>query len=63
MILMIVAMLMTGRVPSKGIELQVFYEELLARLPEFRLDPTKTLSYHGVHTMRPNEVCLEWEAQ
>lgn len=44
------------------IELQVFYEELLARLPEFRLDPDRTLTYHGGHTMRPNQVWLEWDA-
>jgi cytochrome P450 len=44
------------------IELQVFYEEMLGRLPEFRLDPSKELTYHGGHTMRPNAVWLEWEA-
>ncbi len=44
------------------IELQVFYEELLGRLPLFRLTPGKTLTYHGGHTMRPNQVWLEWDA-
>jgi len=41
-------------------ELQILYEELLARLPEFRLDPTKPLHYHGGHVIGPDAVWLEW---
>jgi len=41
-------------------ELVILYEELLARLPEFRLDPSKPLQYHGGHVIGPDEVWLQW---
>lgn len=44
------------------IELQVLYEEVLARLPEFRLDPARTVRYHGGHVVGPEEVWLVWNA-
>jgi cytochrome P450 len=44
------------------IELQILYEELLGRLPEFRLAPGKTVNYHGGHVIGPNELWLTWEA-
>jgi cytochrome P450 len=44
------------------IELQVLYEELLARLPEFRLDLSQPLRYHGGHVIGPDAVWLEWDA-
>lgn len=42
-------------------ELNILYEELLARLPEFRLNPDKPLTYHGGHVWGPNEVYLKWD--
>lgn len=42
------------------LELQVLYEEMLARLPEFRLDPDKPVVYHGGHVWGPDEVHLLW---
>ena len=43
------------------IELQVLYEELLSRLPEFRLDTRQPLRYHGGHVIGPDAVWLEWD--
>ncbi|WP_317929593.1 cytochrome P450 [Halioxenophilus sp. WMMB6] len=43
------------------IELNILYEELMARLPEFRLDPDKPLVYHGGHVWGPEEVYLKWD--
>jgi cytochrome P450 len=43
-------------------ELQILYEEMLARLPEFRLDPEKTVTYHGGHVIGPEQVHLLWHA-
>jgi cytochrome P450 len=42
-------------------ELQIVYEELLGRLPEFRLDPDKPLHYHGGHVIGPDAVWLRWD--
>ncbi|HEX8057125.1 MAG TPA: cytochrome P450 [Novosphingobium sp.] len=42
------------------IELQTLYEEMLARLPEFRLDPAEPLRYHGGNVWGPDELFLEW---
>jgi cytochrome P450 len=42
------------------LELQIVYEELLARIPEFRLDTSKPLSYHGGHVVGPDAVWLTW---
>ncbi len=44
------------------IELQVLYEELLARLPEFRLDPAHKVRYHGGHVVGPDTLHLLWDA-
>jgi cytochrome P450 len=44
------------------LELVIFYEELLKRLPEFRLDPTKPLRYHGGHVIGPDAIHLQWDA-
>lgn len=43
------------------IELNIVYEELLARVPQFRLDPTKEIDYHGGHVWGPEEVHLIWD--
>lgn len=42
------------------IELQVLYEEMLARLPEFRLDPAKPVTFHGGNVIGPDQVHLVW---
>jgi len=42
-------------------ELNILYEEMLARLPEFRIDPAKPVTYHGGHVWGPNEVHLVWK--
>jgi cytochrome P450 len=42
------------------VELQVLYEEMLARLPEFRIDPAKPVRYHGGHVWGPDELHLLW---
>jgi cytochrome P450 len=44
------------------VELQILYEELLARLPEFRLDPEKPLRYHGGNVWGPDELHLLWDS-
>ena len=44
------------------IELQVLYEELLVRLPEFRLDPAHPIRYHGGHVVGPDTLHLIWDA-
>lgn len=41
-------------------ELHIFYEELLSRLPTFRLDPDHPSTYHGGHTSGPDNVNLLW---
>ena len=43
------------------IELQVLYEELLARLPAFRLDPAHRVHYHGGHVVGPDSLHLLWD--
>lgn len=43
------------------IELNLVYEEMLARLPQFRLDPDKPILYHGGHVWGPEEVHLIWD--
>ncbi|MES2488803.1 MAG: cytochrome P450 [Pseudomonadota bacterium] len=42
------------------LEMQIVYEELLARVPEFRLDPDKPVTYHGGHVVGPDAVWLRW---
>jgi cytochrome P450 len=44
------------------VELQVLYEELLAGLPEFRLDPAYPIRFHGGHVVGPDTLHLLWEA-
>jgi cytochrome P450 len=41
-------------------ELNILYEEILARLPEFRLDPDKPPHYHGGNVWGPEELHLVW---
>jgi cytochrome P450 len=43
------------------LELQIYYEELLTRLPMFRLDPAHPTTYHGGHTSGPDNVNLLWD--
>ena len=45
------------------IELQVLYEEMLARLPAFRIDPEKPVRYHGGHVWGPDELHLVWSGE
>ena len=44
------------------IELQILYEELLAGLPEFRLDPEKPPTFHGGHVLGVDTLNLVWTA-
>lgn len=43
------------------VELQVLYEELLARVPQFRLDPQKPPTFHGGHVIGVDSLNLVWE--
>jgi cytochrome P450 len=43
------------------VELQVLYEELLARVPQFRLDPDKPPRFHGGHVIGVDSLDLVWE--
>ncbi|HEX7856366.1 MAG TPA: cytochrome P450 [Sphingobium sp.] len=43
------------------IELQVLYEEMLKRLPEFSLQPDKQITYHGGNVIGPDELPLIWQ--
>lgn len=43
------------------VELQILYEELLARLPRFRVDPAKPPTYHGGHVIGVDTLHLVWE--
>jgi cytochrome P450 len=42
------------------VELQTVYEELLARLPEFRLDPERPPSFHGGNVIGVDSLHLKW---
>lgn len=44
------------------IELQTLYEEMLKRLPEFRLDPAHPVTYRCGPVIGPREVHLLWDA-
>lgn len=44
------------------VELQVLYEEMLARLPEFRLDPDNPPVFHGGHVIGIERMHLLWGA-
>lgn len=41
-------------------ELNIMYEEMLARLPEFRLDPDQPPRYHGGNVWGPETLHLVW---
>ena len=43
------------------VELQVLYEEMLAGLPEFRLDPERPPVFHGGHVMGIETMHLLWD--
>ncbi len=43
------------------VELQVLYEELLARLPAFRLDPAHPPTFHGGHVVGVDTLHLRWD--
>lgn len=42
------------------VEMNILYEEMLARLPEFKLDPDKTVQYHGGPVWGPEHLHLVW---
>jgi cytochrome P450 len=44
------------------LELQIFFEELLARLPEFRLDPDRPARFHGGLVIGVDSLDLVWDA-
>jgi len=44
------------------VELQVLYEELLARLPKFRLDPQHPATFHCGHVVGVDTLHLLWDA-
>jgi len=43
-------------------EIQILYEEMLARLPAFRLNPGKVPVYHGGHVMGLDTLHLVWDS-
>lgn len=43
------------------VELQVLYEEMLARMPEFRLDPDQPTVFHGGHVIGIESLHLVWD--
>lgn len=43
------------------VELQVTYERMLARLPEFRLDPDRPVRFHGGHVIGIDSLPLIWD--
>jgi cytochrome P450 len=43
------------------VELEILYEELLAALPRFRLDPQKPPPFHGGHIIGPDTLHLLWD--
>lgn len=43
------------------VELQVLYEEMLARMPEFRLDPDHPTIFHGGHVIGIESLHLVWD--
>jgi len=44
------------------VELQTLYEQLLARLPPFRLVPERPPKFHGGHVIGVDTLWLEWDA-
>jgi cytochrome P450 len=43
------------------IELQILYEEIVAGLPQFRLDPDKPPRFHGGHVIGVDHLNLVWD--
>ncbi|MCJ8156020.1 cytochrome P450, partial [Sphingomonas sp. LaA6.9] len=43
------------------VEIQVLYEEMLAHLPEFRLDPDNPAVFHGGHVIGIERLNLVWD--
>jgi cytochrome P450 len=43
------------------VELQTVYEQMLSRLPNFRLDPSKPLKFHGGHVTGVDSLPLVWD--
>lgn len=43
------------------VELQTLYEQMLSRLPEFRLDPEHPPTFHGGHVIGVDSLHLLWE--
>jgi cytochrome P450 len=44
------------------IELQTLYEQMLSRLPPFRLDPEHPPKFHGGHVIGVDTLWLRWDA-
>jgi cytochrome P450 len=42
------------------VEMQIAYEEMLKRLPEFRLNPNRPPVFHGGHVVGIDELHLVW---
>lgn len=45
------------------LELQIFYEELLARLPQFRLDPERGVTFLCSHILGIDKLYLVWDSR
>ena len=43
------------------VELQVIYEQMLARLPEFRLDETKPAKFHAGNIIAIDSLSIRWD--
>jgi cytochrome P450 len=43
------------------VELQTVYEQMLSRLPNFRLDPVKPMKFHGGHVTGVDSLPLVWD--
>jgi cytochrome P450 len=43
------------------IELQIVYEQMLARLPEFRLDENKPAKFHGGNIIAIDSLPIRWD--
>jgi cytochrome P450 len=43
------------------VELQILYEEMLKRLPKWRLDPAKPPRFHGGHVIGPDTLHIVWD--
>ena len=47
---------------TQDIELQIVYEEVLARLPEFRLDPDESARFHCGFIIGIDTLPIVWDA-